>query len=327
MSIKQGWEQEAESLARKICRDPRPAGMSDHDYDRMKSDARCKLAAILVEENSEVECFSDGEPYREIVDPLAYALSLDEVLKSFAEKPEGTSFAQLFEIRYKLKLRGRLSEKLKDGNFYDAKGREKNIRHELRKIALSEGMESKAITKALKFNLLNHRRVHEFLAQFGYSAEEMAEFDRDVFNRRTTVELDRPVNDGASRGDEGSAQNRATADTAVLADYDNPYLDAVDKILDITYDDARKKGRKAPVYMGGYWTICFIRSNMSEQRAEERQKYIRIVFFHKNNDLYAKEDKNMLMGLMAMELVLKPDSWRKVYCRIQTDVLYVGKQL
>ena len=278
-------------------------------------------------------------------DSELYWKAFEEIIKKYCEKNDH-DFVTDTKKRYKVKYRGKLSESLEEKSPDEAKLRRKEIRSALRNIALEHGMESKAITAALKFNMLNFRRVEQFLvSNFGYSAEEVDEFNKNVFSKKFTDSLN-------SENEDGTIQNRAL----IKASEDNIirlkslHDISFDEVLDISYDSTKEKGKVYKRELKGYWTVQFVQTPIDKEKAEKKKKHIMLNFYEKNIRIYndyedeivvnaLNNDANKssteiaqlrrrvtrkvhreIMPIMSAKLKLQPDTWRKKYVKINKDL-------
>lgn len=285
---------------------------------------------ILLLEETYKAVFKENEDR----DSELYWKAFEEALKKYCKNNKHNFVADTKKL-YKLKCRGKIAEALEEKDPEEAKIRKKEIRETLRSIAKKHGMASKDITAALKFNMLNSQRVHQFLvSNFRYSEEELDEFDRTVFNRRFTYSFD-------ANPEEGSAQNRteAEASQANKIQLDYLYDNAFDYVLNTSYEFSMEQGKKYQQEMKGYWSIKFVKGNIKEEIAEKKEKHIIFEFYKNNLPLYEKYEKiivfdesagnekklheklikvlhNELMPRMSVELKLQQDTWRKKYGNI-----------
>lgn len=314
MAEKETWQQEAEALARRIAHAP---SSEDHAAVKDRMEDKNRLAYLL---NQWVvkECVrnrGDFDDYN-----WFFCDAFQEVLDHFAEgAPE--EFVPSFQKRFNLKRKGGIARKLEEENPQEAKASKTAIRSALREAAAEAGMESKDITAELKKinNMKNREKVHAFLERLGYDESEIEAFDKRIFDMRRTVSMDEPVKEE----DGSSAQNSAVAATAVWAeqDADDRVFVILDPLLTISHRKAQMDGKNAPQEMRGFWTIGFIRLEMKDADAEEREKYIYLVFFRDNKDMYDK--KGQLHARMAAKLEMSDRSWRGHYKQIQSDVFRI----
>ena len=283
-------------------------------------------------------------------DSLLFWNAFEEMLKKYCDENKHNFVAET-KRRYMLKCRDRKAEALREKDPEEAEIRNREIRFALRSIALKHGMDSKDITAELqKFNMLNSQRVHQFLvSNFGYSEEELDEFDKNVFNRRFTDSLD-------SENEDGSTQNRAIIEASKNSDVQQDYLydDAFDYVLDTSYEYSKAHGKKYQKEMKGYWSVKFVEGSIKEERAEKRKKHIIVEFYKTNLHLYEDYEKKIvfagligdddvknttkvtnlhrklvrelhkeLMPKMSIELKLQQDTWRKKYCDINKYIWQV----
>ncbi|SDO92715.1 hypothetical protein [Selenomonas ruminantium] len=289
---------------------------------------------------------SDGELYWK---------AFEEIVKKYCEK-NNHDFVEDTRKRYKLKCKGLEAEKYEEENPDEAEIRKVEIRGALRSIALKYGMDSKDITAALKFNLLNRERVHQFLvSNCGYSDEEWKEFQSTVFDRRYTGSMNAELKDGAVKNTFLiDASNKKAEDEGNEMAY--LYDDAIDYVLENSNNYTDKRGKNRQNEAQGYWAIQFVKGDVGKKRAEEKKDYINLEFYSTNKYLYKKYEKkivfyelnkdndidkdiaeklillrrrlvkkihNILMPRMSDELSLRPDTWRKNYTEINKYIWHL----
>ena len=118
---------------------------------------------------------------------------------------------------------------------------------------------------------------------------------------------------------EENTQNFAEAEAAVQISNDfTNQLSIWDDILEVTRQEALKKGSASVRYMQGYWTIRFIEEQIGKKQAQIWEIYIMLLFFITNEKLYAKHGE--LMELMAKEFNLKRRAWHNHYTEVFDDI-------
>lgn len=284
-------------------------------------------------------------PGNEDRDGELFCKAFEEIFKKYCEV-NNHDFVEDIRKRYKLKCRGKVAESLEEQSPEEAKIRKKEIRDALRSIALNCGMESKAITEALKFNMLNFQRVEKFLIlNCGYSEEEVDEFDETVFSRRFTDSLNaEDENESTENKTLKSASKDNISRLKSLCD------SSFDEVLDISYDYTKEKGKVYKKELKGYWTVQFVQTPVDNKKAEKKKKHIMLKFYEENIPIYDKYEDiivvkslpkdskksyaeiaqlrrrvtkkvhNEIMPKMADELKLKSDTWRKKYAKVNKDI-------
>ncbi|SEH42559.1 hypothetical protein SAMN05216583_15113 [Selenomonas sp. KH1T6] len=294
-------------------------------------------------------------------DNLLFLDSFEEIFKKYCKENKHDFVADIRK-RYKLKCKGVEAEKLEEENPEEVEIRKIAIRESLRDIALKHGMDSKDITAALKFNMLNSKRVHQFLvSNCGYSDEEWKEFQRTVFDRVHTGSMDAEPKDDSSKNAFLIEASNKIVDSQAEDDGDENemnylYSDAMDYVLENSNNYTDKRGNKRQNEAQGYWSIQFVKGDVGKKRAEEKKDYINLEFYNANKYLYGKyEEKiilseinkekdtdkdisdkltnlrkklvkkihNILMPRMSDELNLRPDTWRKNYTEINTYIWHL----
>lgn len=320
MAKKEAWQQEAESLAQLIAAEPDSA---EHDVVKKRTEYKNRLAYLL---NHWVvkECRKNGGDFEDY--NWFFCDAFQEALANYIQG-KAKEFVPLFQGRFKKKRLGDVANRLENQNPQEAKASKTYIRESLRKLASEAGMESKDITTALRKirNMKNIEKVHAFLESIGYDKNELDDFDKTVYDRRHTVSMDIAPADDAD--DDGAAQNSVAAEAAKMAmnNADDRIFAILDPLLDVSYRKAQLDGKDAPQNMRGFWTIGFIRLEMKDADAEERIKYIFLIFFRENRELY--NQKGELNAKMAEKLHMGDRTWRSHYGRIQRDVFRIYNTL
>ena len=77
--------------------------------------------------------------------------------------------------------------------------------------------------------------------------------------------------------------------------------------------------------MRGFWTNGFIRLEMKDEDAEEREKHIFLIFFRENKELYNQQGK--LDVRMAEKLHMGERTWREHRGKIHNKVFRIYNTL
>lgn len=319
MAEKEAWQQEAASLARLIAAEP---SSDARDAAKKRADYTNRLAYLL---NHWVvqECRKsrgDFEDYN-----WFFQDAFSETLNNY-EQGKTKEFVPAFQRRFNKKRKGALASQLKEESPQETKASNAYIRQSLRQIASDAGMESKQITEELRKirNMKNLKKVHAFLESLGYDESELEAFDKDVYDRRHTINLDAPP---SGDEDESAAQNSAQAEAAIFAwkNTDDRIFEMLDPLLDVSYRKAQMDGKNAPKELRGFWTNGFIRLEMKDEDAEEREKHIFLIFFRENKELYNQQGK--LDVRMAEKLHMGERTWREHRGKIHNKVFRIYNTL